>query len=275
MASTEVLRVYQVIHHKTRMPRSSDHVPPKPLTPFSIADILSKPSIKPSIPRVGTCRGVSWSVKVRGRSSGTPQEPSALSALQELTNNTFRAMELVTTAAPPAGGKDELALVAQRIHPKKRRKARTAFTNHQLCELEKRFLFQRYLSPADRDRIAQQLGLTNAQVITWFQNRRAKLKRDLDEMRADVESTRALGSTTALPDLQRSGDGARGPSGPEAPETSQLDHGKKLAHKLSLAPALAFSDHTSQHSSGEHDDDDDDEDDAHKEDEDVEIDVDD
>jgi len=28
------------------------------------------------------------------------------------------------------------------------------------------------------------------QVITWFQNRRAKLKRDLDELRADVTAAR-------------------------------------------------------------------------------------
>jgi len=48
--------------------------------------------------------------------------------------------------------------------PKKKRKSRTAFTNHQIFELEKRFLYQKYLSPADRDDIAQQLGLTNAQV---------------------------------------------------------------------------------------------------------------
>jgi homeobox protein LBX len=60
--------------------------------------------------------------------------------------------------------------------PKKRRKSRTAFTNQQIYELEKRFLYQKYLTPADRDEIAQTLGLTNAQVITWFQNRRAKLK---------------------------------------------------------------------------------------------------
>lgn len=78
-------------------------------------------------------------------------------------------------------------------HPsKKLRKSRTAFTNHQIYELEKRFLYQKYLSPADRDQIAQQLGLTNAQVITWFQNRRAKLKRDLEEMKADMESLKKV-----------------------------------------------------------------------------------
>ena len=34
----------------------------------------------------------------------------------------------------------------------------------QIFELEKRFLYQKYLSPADRDEIAAQLGLSNAQV---------------------------------------------------------------------------------------------------------------
>ena len=80
-------------------------------------------------------------------------------------------------------------------NPKKRRKSRTAFTNQQIYELEKRFLYQKYLTPADRDEIAQHLGLTNAQVITWFQNRRAKLKRDLEELKNDVVATKQLVTT--------------------------------------------------------------------------------
>jgi Homeodomain len=55
-------------------------------------------------------------------------------------------------------------LFASRPQPKKKRKSRTAFTNHQIFELEKRFLYQKYLSPADRDEIAAALGLSNAQV---------------------------------------------------------------------------------------------------------------
>lgn len=74
--------------------------------------------------------------------------------------------------------------------PKKKRKSRTAFTNHQIFELEKRFLYQKYLSPADRDELAGALGLTGAQVITWFQNRRAKLKRDVEELKKDMESAK-------------------------------------------------------------------------------------
>ncbi|POI18521.1 hypothetical protein CIB84_017737 [Bambusicola thoracicus] len=93
--------------------------------------------------------------------------------------------------SPPAG-RDPLSALAQRPTSKKRRKSRTAFSNQQLFELERRFVRQKYLSPADRDQLAQRLALSSAQVITWFQNRRAKLKRDLDEMRADVASLQAL-----------------------------------------------------------------------------------
>uniref|UniRef100_A0A803W2H4 Ladybird homeobox 2 n=1 Tax=Ficedula albicollis TaxID=59894 RepID=A0A803W2H4_FICAL len=75
---------------------------------------------------------------------------------------------------------------------RKRRKSRTAFTAQQLRELEQRFRRQRYLSPVDRDALAAPLALSAAQVITWFQNRRAKLKRDLEELRADVASLQAL-----------------------------------------------------------------------------------
>lgn len=85
-----------------------------------------------------------------------------------------------------------LNLFNSRAQPKKKRKSRTAFTNHQIFELEKRFLYQKYLSPADRDEIASSLGLTNAQVITWFQNRRAKMKRDYEEQKKDRETLAAL-----------------------------------------------------------------------------------
>lgn len=82
---------------------------------------------------------------------------------------------------------------ANKQPPKKKRKSRTAFTNHQIFELEKRFLYQKYLSPADRDEIAASLGLSNAQVICWFQNRRAKFKRDMEELKKDVEKTSQVG----------------------------------------------------------------------------------
>ena len=52
------------------------------------------------------------------------------------------------------------------------RKARTAFTDHQLQTLEKSFERQKYLSVQDRLELAAKLSLTDTQVKTWYQNRR-------------------------------------------------------------------------------------------------------
>uniref|UniRef100_H9GH94 Ladybird homeobox 1 n=1 Tax=Anolis carolinensis TaxID=28377 RepID=H9GH94_ANOCA len=166
-------------------------------------------------------------------------------------------------------GRDGMTIFGQRQTPKKRRKSRTAFTNHQIYELEKRFLYQKYLSPADRDQIAQQLGLTNAQVITWFQNRRAKLKRDLEEMKADVESAKKLApgsqaKLVALVELEHSPEGpaARSPSlSPSALPAQGLREGSGTLRRPSPpSPPLTDPPGSSQDCS---------------EDEDVEIDVDD
>jgi hypothetical protein len=61
-------------------------------------------------------------------------------------------------------GSEFSALLGQKLPSKKKRKSRTAFTAHQLTELEKRFGFQKYLTPSDRDVIAETLGLTSTQV---------------------------------------------------------------------------------------------------------------
>lgn len=147
-----------------------------------------------------------------------------------------------------------MTLFGQRNTPKKRRKSRTAFTNHQIYELEKRFLYQKYLSPADRDQIAQQLGLTNAQVITWFQNRRAKLKRDLEEMKADVESAKAVGTVpfekmAKLADLEKCANGTLG-NVPESPTLSSHES----SNKLQMSPSSPLTDHTTSKECSEDED---------------------
>ncbi|NXW52848.1 LBX1 factor, partial [Nyctiprogne leucopyga] len=144
---------------------------------------------------------------------------SPLWALEELASKTFRGLEPGVLQA--AQGREPLAALGQRPVCKKRRKSRTAFTAQQIQELEQRFRRQRYLSPVDRDQLAARLALSSAQVITWFQNRRAKLKRDLEELRADVASLQALPPAalrqlTALTDPPGTGPG---PDPPRAPGT--------------------------------------------------------
>lgn len=63
------------------------------------------------------------------------------------------------------------------LKTKKPRKARTAFTDHQLNSLEKMFEKQKYLSVQDRMELAAKLSLSDTQVKTWYQNRRTKWKR--------------------------------------------------------------------------------------------------
>lgn len=58
--------------------------------------------------------------------------------------------------------------------PPKRKKPRTSFTRIQVAELEKRFHKQKYLASAERAALARGLKMTDAQVKTWFQNRRTK-----------------------------------------------------------------------------------------------------
>ncbi|XP_051955334.1 barH-like 1 homeobox protein [Xyrauchen texanus] len=66
---------------------------------------------------------------------------------------------------------------SSQVRLKKPRKARTAFTDHQLAQLERSFERQKYLSVQDRMELAASLNLTDTQVKTWYQNRRTKWKR--------------------------------------------------------------------------------------------------
>ncbi|KAL2086771.1 hypothetical protein ACEWY4_017830 [Coilia grayii] len=230
-----------------------DHLPPastnKPVTPFSIADILKRPSVNRGTTVIFGGKLCSLGLSLPNRTLVTKASP--LCALEELTSKTFRGVDVGVLQA--VEGKDALTLYGQRHHPKKRRKSRTAFTASQIHELEKRFLYQKYLTQTDRDRIAHQLGLTNAQVITWFQNRRAKLKRDLEELKADVKSATTIGSVPLekldkLADLERLVNGTAG--------HRSVDSWAERELRMPPASPLRPADHTA---SKKHSDDDEDE----------------
>ena len=89
-------------------------------------------------------------------------------------------------------GTEELADSDSEINciglPKVRRR-RTAFTSSQLKCLEEKFQDKKYLTIAERNKLAKALNLSDTQVKTWFQNRRMKWKKDQTSKEKAAEST--------------------------------------------------------------------------------------
>lgn len=98
-------------------------------------------------------------------------------------------------SAPTALGLQQAAAVANLSTPTKRnsssagdcgggggssgktKRIRTIFTPYQLERLEQEFSVQMYLVGMDRLKLAKSLGLSEAQVKVWFQNRRIKFRK--------------------------------------------------------------------------------------------------
>ncbi|XP_034115946.2 homeobox protein Hox-A7 [Drosophila albomicans] len=81
----------------------------------------------------------------------------------------------------------------------KRKGGQIRFTSQQTKNLENRFSSSKYLSPEERRHLALQLKLTDRQVKTWFQNRRAKWRR------ANQTKRNGAGNASATPSSNGAG----------------------------------------------------------------------
>ncbi|KAJ8962721.1 hypothetical protein NQ318_001119 [Aromia moschata] len=71
----------------------------------------------------------------------------------------------------PAAKAQGVAVIPEEKRP------RTAFSGAQLARLKHEFAENRYLTERRRQQLSAELGLNEAQIKIWFQNKRAKIKK--------------------------------------------------------------------------------------------------
>ncbi|XP_058789163.1 H2.0-like homeobox protein [Phymastichus coffea] len=69
--------------------------------------------------------------------------------------------------------------------------SRAVFSSLQRKGLEKRFALQKYITKPDRRQLAATLGLTDAQVKVWFQNRRMKWRHIKEDKKISASNDNA------------------------------------------------------------------------------------
>ncbi|XP_075060383.1 H2.0-like homeobox protein isoform X2 [Mixophyes fleayi] len=112
-------------------------------------------------------------------------------------------------------------------YKRKRSWSRAVFSNLQRKGLEKRFEVQKYVTKPDRKQLAAMLGLTDAQVKVWFQNRRMKWRHSKEaQAQKDKEKEDTEKPEVPCPgegDLDRSNSPYRSEGESESSDSDLLD----------------------------------------------------
>ncbi|XP_060751447.1 ventrally expressed dharma/bozozok antagonist [Tachysurus vachellii] len=82
------------------------------------------------------------------------------------------------------------------------RRARTAFTAEQIESLERAFKRNAYLGAQDKAELCKRLNLSDKQIRNWFQNRRMKLKRTVQDALAHACQANVASQLMHFPELQ-------------------------------------------------------------------------
>ncbi|CAG05361.1 unnamed protein product, partial [Tetraodon nigroviridis] len=102
-----------------------------------------------------------------GFSSGTEEETSGYESEGGHSLSPAATAECSTASSPSS--------------PPLGRRPRTAFTAEQICSMERAFKKNAYLGTQDKAELCRKLNLSDKQIRNWFQNRRMKLKRTMQD----------------------------------------------------------------------------------------------
>ncbi|XP_072228083.1 ventrally expressed dharma/bozozok antagonist [Leuresthes tenuis] len=154
-----------------------------------------------------------------GFSSGTEEETSGYESEggQSFSPSAHADCASTSPPSPPVG-----------------RRPRTAFTAEQISSLEKAFKRNAYLGTQDKAELCKKLNLSDKQIRNWFQNRRMKLKRTVQDALAHACQANVGSPFMHYPELQayRPGPYPRYPSAvaPEAPAPPSYIHPHSLQY---------------------------------------------
>ncbi|XP_056208018.1 LOW QUALITY PROTEIN: homeobox protein vent1-like [Falco biarmicus] len=162
--------------------------PPRAPTSLRSAPLLVRASPRRRGPQPSQPADSEPCAGVLGR--GNPREPTDPCPSEPAPDGGWQsADESSGYESESAGGEPAAAAAGTRG---RQRRARTAFTSEQVCRLEKTFQCQKYLGASERRKLASALRLSEIQIKTWFQNRRMKLKRQIQDHRYSLLSPAPL-----------------------------------------------------------------------------------
>ncbi|KAM3600439.1 uncharacterized protein V6R79_023549 [Siganus canaliculatus] len=149
----------------------------------------------------------------------------------------------VSPAAPPSSSSSSSCASDA---PPAGRRPRTAFTAEQISSMEKAFKRNAYLGTQDKAELCRKLNLSDKQIRNWFQNRRMKLKRTVQDALAHACQANVASQLMHYQELQAYRPGpypryhpaaAAAPEGP--PAASYVHpHGLQYSSPLPSAPSL-------------------------------------
>ncbi|KAE8285366.1 Homeobox protein vent1 [Larimichthys crocea] len=120
-------------------------------------------------------------------SSGTEEETSGYESEGGRSFSPSAPADCASTspASPPSG-----------------RRPRTAFTAEQISSMERAFKRNAYLGTQDKAELCKKLNLSDKQIRNWFQNRRMKLKRTVQDALAHACQANVASQLMHYPELQ-------------------------------------------------------------------------